>query len=434
MDEGEALWIRAKEVIAGGVSMVSKRPDMYMPHGWPTYFTRSKGFNLWDLDDNQWRDFCFMGLGTNLLGYSHPKVDAAVTRAISSGNLSTLNVPEEVFLAERLIAMHTWASKARFARTGAEACTMAVRLARASSGRDAVAFCGYHGWHDWYLAANVEQSDALTGHLLPGLLPRGVPGSLAGSAIPFRYNRLDELQSIIERRPDVGVIYLEVQRSTPPDPGFLEGVRALATKVGAVLVFDENTSAFRYGLGGMHLRYGVDPDVAVFGKTLGNGYAITAVLGIESVMESAQDTFMSSTFWTDRIGPAAALATLEVMAEENSPARAHSTGIRVQEGWLTLARENGLQIEVGGLPALANFTVPRLPAVSVKTYIFSEMLKAGYLAGPNFYASTSHTEEAVDEYLDQISHVFAKLGKFDESDLAAALPEGPAKSGFVRLT
>ena len=434
MEKGEALWSRAKEVIAGGASMLSKRPDMYVPQGWPTYFTRSQGFNLWDLDDRQWRDFSFMGLGTHLLGYSHPEVDAAVTSAIKAGNLSTLNVPEEVILAERLIDLHPWAGKARFARTGSEACAMAVRLARVSSGRDAVAFCGYHGWHDWYLAANVGQPDGLVGHLLPGLSPKGVPRNLAGSAIPFRYNRLDELQAIIERRPDVGVIYLEVQRSTPPDPGFLEGVRALATKVSAVLVFDETTSAFRYNLGGMHLRYGVDPDLAVFGKTLGNGYAITAVLGIDSVMDSAQETFMSSTFWTDRIGPAAALATLDAMAKENAPALAHKTGIKVQEGWLSLAQENNLQIEVGGLPALANFTIPTLPAVSVKTYVFSEMLKAGYLAGPNFYASTSHTDESVEEYLGQMSRIFADLGKFDEVSLTSSLPDGPANTGFVRLT
>ena len=434
MEKGEALWSRAKEVIAGGASMLSKRPDMYVPQGWPTYFTRSQGFNLWDLDDRKWRDFSFMGLGTHLLGYSHPEVDAAVTSAIKAGNLSTLNVPEEVILAERLIDLHPWAGKARFARTGSEACAMAVRLARVSSGRDAVAFCGYHGWHDWYLAANVGQPDGLVGHLLPGLSPKGVPRNLAGSAIPFRYNRLDELQAIIERRPDVGVIYLEVQRSTPPDPGFLEGVRALATKVSAVLVFDETTSAFRYNLGGMHLRYGVDPDLAVFGKTLGNGYAITAVLGIDSVMDSAQETFMSSTFWTDRIGPAAALATLDAMAKENAPALAHKTGIKVQEGWLSLAQENNLQIEVGGLPALANFTIPTLPAVSVKTYVFSEMLKAGYLAGPNFYASTSHTDESVEEYLGQMSRIFADLGKFDEVSLTSSLPDGPANTGFVRLT
>ena len=168
---------------------------------------------------------------------------------------------------DRLVELHPWADMVRYARSGGEICSVAVRIGRAASGRSKVAFCGYHGWHDWYLAANLGEDDSLDGHLLPGLEPRGVPRALAGTSIPFRFNDLEGLRRILENDPEVGVIFMEVQRSTPPAEGFLEGVRALATKHDAVLIFDECTSGFRRTLGGLHLHYGVEPDLATFGKT-----------------------------------------------------------------------------------------------------------------------------------------------------------------------
>ncbi|NQW73855.1 MAG: aminotransferase class III-fold pyridoxal phosphate-dependent enzyme, partial [Actinobacteria bacterium] len=278
MSTGSELWQKAKTLIPGGSMLLSKRAEMYLPAGWPAYFSRTAGCTVWDLDDRAYLDVGLMGVGTNILGYSHPKVDEAVRRTIDSGNLSTLNAPEEVYLAEALIALHPWAGMARFTRSGGEACAVAVRIARAASGKDKVAFCGYHGWHDWYLSANLGEDDSLDGHLLPGLEPNGVPRALRGSSIPFRFNDLEGLTEIMQDDA-VGVIFMEVQRSDPPAPGFLEAVRALATKHNAVLVFDECTSGFRRALGGMHLHYGVDPDIATFGKTLGNGYAINAIIG-----------------------------------------------------------------------------------------------------------------------------------------------------------
>jgi len=325
VSNGSDMWGRAKSVIPGGSHLLSKRAEMFLPEGWPTYFDHAKGCTVWDLDGNAYADVGFMGIGTNILGYGHPAVDEAVRAVIDKGNLSTLLAPEEVLLAERLIELHPWADMARFTRAGGEAGAVAVRIARAASGKDKVALCGYHGWHDWYLAANLGESSALDGHLLPGLAPKGVPRALSGSAIPFVYNDLASLERVLGQG-DVGVIYMEVERSTPPAPGFLEGCRALATKHGAVLVFDECTSGFRRNLGGVHLYHGVDPDVAVFGKTLGNGYAINAIIGRASIMQAAQETFISSTFWTERIGPSAALAALSVMKDEDAPARISAIG------------------------------------------------------------------------------------------------------------
>ena len=413
--------------------LLSKRAEMYLPAGWPAYFSRTKGCTVWDLDDKPYLDVGLMGVGTNILGYSHPKVDEAVMRAVKNGNLSTLNAPEEVYLAEALIALHPWAGMARFTRSGGEACAVAVRIARAASGKDKVAFCGYHGWHDWYLSANLGEDDSLDGHLLPGLEPNGVPRALRGSSIPFRFNDLAGLTEIMSAG-DVGVIFMEVQRSDPPAPGFLEGVRALATKHGAVLVFDECTSGFRRPMGGMHLHYGVNPDIATFGKTLGNGYAINAIIGRAEIMQAAQTTFISSTFWTERIGPTAALAALAAMEQEDAPARVHQIGVNVQQRWQDTATAAGLDITVGGLPALANYTVTGLDPLLVKTYVTKRLLDHGFLGGMSLYASIAHTDTVLDQYFEAVAIVMGELAHLDDAALVALLPDGVAQGGFARLT
>ena len=432
--KGPDLWQQAKRLIPGGSMLLSKRSEMYLPEGWPAYFDRTEGCVVWDLDGNRFLDLGFMGVGTNILGYSHPKVDEAVRRAIDKGNLSTLNAPEEVYLAEALIELHPWADMARFARSGGEACTIAVRIGRAASGKDKVAFCGYHGWHDWYLAANLSDDDSLDNHLIPGLEPNGVPQALRGTSLPFQNNDLEGLKALLDANSDIGVIYMEPQRSTPPEPGFLEGVRTLATERGAVLIFDECTSGFRRSLGGLHLHYGVEPDIATFGKSLGNGYAITAVIGREDVMQAAQSTFISSTFWTERIGPSAALAALEVMREEDAPQQVHLIGNTVQEHWRSLATSHGLDVTLSGLPALASFSINGLDPLAVKTYVTARMLREGYLSGVNLYASLAHTPEILDNYFESLAPIFESLGSMDNLGLAKSLPAGPAQSGFTRLT
>jgi len=433
-DSGPRLWQKAKELIPGGSMLLSKRAEMYLPHGWPAYFDRTQGCSIWDLDGREFKDLSLMGVGTNILGYSHPDVDNAVMETVRKGNLSTLNAPEEVYLAEKLIELHPWADMVRYARSGGEICAIAVRIARAATGKDKVAFCGYHGWHDWYLAANLGENDGLDGHLLPGLDPNGVPRALAGTSIPFQFNDLEQLTNILGGDPEIGAIYLEVQRSDPPDPGFLEGVRALATQHNAVLIFDECTSGFRRTLGGMHLHYQVEPDLATFGKTVGNGYAITAVIGRESVMQAAQKTFISSTFWTERIGPTAALATLKVMEETSAPQRVHEIGIQVQQRWVELGTAHGLVVTPGGLPALANFSIDNYNPLAVKTFITQAMLDHGYLASNSMYTSIAHTPEILDQYFEALGTVFAQITRSSDPNLGELLPQGSAQAGFKRLT
>jgi glutamate-1-semialdehyde 2,1-aminomutase len=430
---GQKLWRHALERIPGGSMLLSKRAEMILPGAWPAYFDRASGCDVWDLDGEHYVDVGLMGVGTNILGYAHPKVDEAVRRVVEKGALSTLNAPEEVALADRLCELHPWADMARFTRSGGEACAVAVRIARAASGKDAVAFCGYHGWHDWYLSANLADDAALDGHLIPGLEPAGVPRALKGTSRPFVYNDLAGLEKILAAG-DVGTIIMEVERSIPPQPGFLEGVRELATRHGAVLVFDECTSGFRQVLGGHHLVQGVEPDIAVLGKTLGNGFAVNAIIGRRSVMEAANRTFISSTFWTERVGAAAALAALEAMREEDAPGRVHAIGLAVNERWRELASSAGLELTVAGLPAISAFSVPGRDPSTIRTFVIHSLLAQGYLAANAIYASIAHTDDVLDPYLEALSGVMATVAARSDEELLASLPDGASRTGFGRLT
>lgn len=433
MSSGQKLWKRAKKIIPGGNMLLSKRPEMFLPNQWPSYFSKAKGCEVWDLDGKRYIDMSIMGVGTNILGYGHPEVDAAVQKVISLGNMSTLNCPEEVYLAERLIEIHPWADMARFARSGGEANAIAIRIARAATGKDKVAICGYHGWHDWYLSANLGDDAGLDGHLLPGLQPNGVPRNLKGTVFPFNYNNYDELEELINTQ-DIGTIKMEVVRNLGPRDNFLHKVRKLATERGIVLIFDECTSGFRETFGGLHKKYGVEPDIAMFGKALGNGYGITAIIGKREVMEAAQTTFISSTFWTERIGPAAALKTLEVMERIKSWDAITMTGMGIRDGWQKLADKHHLQIEHWGLAALTGFTFQSEKALAYKTLITQEMLAKGYLAGNSAYVCIEHTPEIIGPYFEALNSIFELISQCEDGLDVNGLLRGPiCHGGFKRL-
>ena len=435
MGTGQKLYKRAKRLIPGGNMLLSKRPEMFLPEQWPSYFSRAKGCEVWDLDGKKYTDVSLMGIGTNILGYGHEEVDDAVNKTVKDGNMSTFNCPEEVYLAEKLIDIHPWAGMVKFARSGGEINSVAIRIARAFTGRDKVAICGYHGWHDWYISTNLSSDKNLDGHLLPGLQPNGVPRGLAGTTLPFQYNNIEQLEQLIKDNKDqVAAIKMEVSRNEGPKDNFLLKVRELATENNIILIFDECTSGFRESFGGLHKIYGVDPDLAIFGKALGNGYAITACIGREEVMQAAQKTFISSTFWTERIGPTAALKTLEIMERERSWEYITDLGKYASSQWKKLSEKHSLAIKTWGIPALSGFTFESDNALAYKTFITQELLKKGYLAGNSIYVCTEHTRDIIDHYLKELDLVFAVI-KDCENDLDInTLLDGPICHGdFKRL-
>jgi glutamate-1-semialdehyde 2,1-aminomutase len=432
----QALYRRGRRRIPGGTQLLSKRPEMFAPEQWPAYFSRAKGVEVWDLDGRRYIEMSLSGIGACVLGYGDPDVDAAVREAIDRGNMSTLNCPEEVELADLLCELHPWADMVRYGRCGGEAMAMAVRIARAHTRRDKVAFCGYHGWHDWYLAANLADGSRLDGHLLPGLDPAGVPRGLAGTALPFRYNQIADLEAIVtEHRDSLAAIVMEPVRNHEPAAGFLHHVREIATRFGAVLIFDEVSSGLRLTCGGAHMVYRVHPDIAVFAKAIGNGYPMAAVIGRGTVMQAAQATFISSTYWTDRIGPAAALATLRKYQRANVAVHLADIGSRVQEGWRSAASSAGLAVHVSGIPALSHLAFEHAAPQAVVTLFTQLMLDKGFLASKGFYASYAHQPEHVERYLAAVNEVFPDVARTIAAGQVEARLAGPvAHEGFRRLT
>jgi len=428
---------RAKRLIPGMTQLLSKRPDMFSLGVWPGYFSKAKGVELWDIDGNSYIDMSIGGIGANVLGYADPDVDAAVFEAIKNGNSSSLNCHEEIELAELLCELHPWAEMVRYARSGGEAMAIAVRIARAHTGKDKIAFCGYHGWHDWYLSANLGTENALGEHLLAGLSPKGVPKGLTGTAFPFRYNHLKELKEIVAKHgKNLAAIIMEPIRNFEPEKEFIEGVRILADETGSVFIIDEISAGFRYNTGGAHLKFFTkEPDIAVFSKGFGNGYPIAAVIGKAYVMQSAQKTFISSTNWTERIGPTAAIAMIKKHRRVNAGKHLVWLGEQVQSGWRAIADKHSLSLQVSGMKPMSHFAFKHDKTQSMKAYFIQLMLEQGFLASNLFYAMFAHTDENVQNYLKAADKAFEEIARsVEQDDINKKLIGKPASAGFTRLT
>lgn len=430
----QAYYKHAKTRIPGGTQLLSKRPENMAPNHWPPYFKKASGCEIWDLDGKHFYDFSTNAVGSCILGYAHPEINKAIIKKVNLGNMCSLNPPEEVALADKLCEIHPWADQARFVRGGGEACAVAVRIARATTGRDKIALCGYHGWQDWYLAANLGENDALKGHLLPGLSPEGVPDALRNTSFPFKYNDLEAFQEIIDQQPDLAAVIMEPCRYENPAPGFLEAIRSITKKHGILLIMDEITVGWRLHFGGMHLKYGIEPDMAVFAKALGNGYPIGAVIGNKAAMEGAQRSFISSTYWTESLGSVAALATIAVMEKRDIQKAIEHSGRQVQHILQTTAANENLPIMVKGFPALTSFSFDHPESEILRTIFTQQMLSKGFLAGTAFYPTLSHNEKIIAAYKQALAETFGCLSQVIKENSFEKWPkEEKAQSGFSRL-
>lgn len=430
---GKKLYGKAKTLIPGASMLFSKRAENFHPEDWPAYYTRAKGIRIWDLDNNEFRDFSLMGVGANSLGYANEEIDDAVVSAIRSSVSSTLINRREVELAEEIVQLHEEAEMVRFTRTGGEASAVAIRIARAHTGRDRIVFCGYHGWHDFYLSANLDSDTALRDVLMPGLASAGVPRSLGGTSIPFKFNDYESFDTAI-KKGDVAAVIMEVQRNTPPISGFLEHVKRVTREQEIVLIFDECSSGFRETYGGIYKKYQVIPDLLILGKALGNGYAINSVSGPKQIMNAAQDTFISSTSWSESVGFAAALATLKLIKREKSYQLLPKIGEKVREIWVNSAQKVNLSISTQGIDAMPNFTFEGDYDRTMKTLFTQYMLDRGFLASNSFYASTAHSSLDIEDYQKACYTSFEAIAEAKDSNkLSSALNGRPAHAHFSRL-
>lgn len=434
MGKSQKLYKEAKKIIPGGNQLLSKRPEMFLPDLWPSYYSKSKGCEVWDLDNKHYYDMGIMGIGTSVLGYANPKINKAVKKAIDNGNMSTLNAPEEVLLTKKLLKLHPWADMARYGRTGGESNAIAIRIARAYAKKDKIAFCGYHGWHDWYLSANLNDASNLDNQLLPGLSTKGVPNALKNTVFPFEYGNIEQFKKIVKANSgELGVIIMEVQRSERIDIPFLKEIKKIAKKINAVLIFDEISSGFRQNIGGVHLLHDITPDIVVYGKALSNGFPIGAVLGKAKIMQFAQDTFISSSYWTERTGYVSALETLNYYEKYNVVEKISKKGKYLQKNLNKLFKKYNLKIKAAGIPSVITFNILEDNPQLLKTIYIQELLKRGFLTTTLIYVSIAHTKKIINHYLENVEEVLSLISK-NKYNLERILDNEVCHSGFYRLT
>ena len=436
MGKSQELYEKAKTLIPGGTQLLSKRPEMFAPNIWPSYYRKAKGCEVWDLDGKKYKDFSYMGIGANILGYADEDVNNAVKEAVENSSMCTLNAPEEVELAEKLCEIHLWADMVRYAKTGGESAAIAVRIARASTKKDIVLFCGYHGWHDWYLASNLGDENNLEGHLLPGLSPLGVPKGLKGTSFPFAYNDKKAFDDLIDKHEgEIATVIMEPLRNSYPENGFLEHVRNVTKENNIVLIFDEISAGFRLCLGGSHLKLGIEPDIALFGKALSNGFPMAAIIGKRDIMQAAQDSFISSTYWTERTGLVAALETIKKHKELEVEKVLDKNGTMIQNGWSKLANKHSLNISITGIKPLSYFSFNYENDKEIKTFFIQEMLRFGFLSTTGYYASYAHKENDIQEYLEAVDKVFGLIeNALENNNIKEFLKSDVCHGGFKRLT
>lgn len=435
-NKGYNLWLKAEKIIPGGNSIISKRPQRYAGKLWPTYFAKSKGCEIWDLENNKYYDFAQMSIGASILGYSNFQLNHFIKKKIDQGISTTLNSVEEVDLAKKLLKLNKGFSGVKFARSGGEAMTVAIRLARSISGnRQEIAFSGYHGWFDWYLATNLQTKKNLNEHLLPGLDTFGVDKKLKGSIYPFGYNEFSELEKILKKNKKIGIVVVESARYDYPKQNFVKKINQICKKNNLILICDEITSGFRISNTGAYKKIGFNPDIVVYGKGLGNGFPITAIVGKKKIMNNANKSFISSSNWSERVGFCAALKTIEIIEKKKVWKHLDLIGRQIQKGWIKIFRKYDLDIDV------SNF----LPLISMKlkygkknnlilTYFIQEMLKKNYLVSSSIYISYSHTKKLVSNYLRDADEVFKKISKLiNDNKLEKEISINIRSDAFKRL-
>ena len=424
-------WKRAIQIIPGGNMLYSKRAEAFLPEYWPTYYTKTKDCYVWDKDGNKYLDMIF-AVGTNVLGYNNLTLERDIISAVKKGNMSTLNSYEEVRLTEELLKIDKWAGMVKYARTGAEANSIAIRIAKSfKKKKPNIAACGYHGWHDWYLSSNLSNRNNLNYHLTKNVKTAGVNSKLKNTTFLFRYNDIDRLKYLLKNKK-IGIIKMEVERNIKPDVKFLKKVRNLSNKYNAVLIFDECTSGFRETLGGIFHKYKVFPDLVTYGKAIGNGHAITAVVGRKKFLRSAEDTFVSSTFWSERIGFVAALSTIKIMKEKKIFSLIKKTGRDIKSKWLQYAKKNNIEIEVFGKDSIPQFKFKESNQI-YKTYFTQQMLKKNILASNIVYVSVAHKSKMLNKYYKHLDQVFNEISKIDLKKIKSFIKGDIAHTEINRL-
>ena len=423
------LWNLAKKKILNGNMLLSKNPETILPIKWPTYFSKTNKINVWSLNNQKYLD-CLMLVGTNVLGYNYPSLQKKILSTVKKGNISSLNCPEEVELSEKLTQLHPWSSFTKFAKTGGEINLVALRIARANSIKQNIAFCGYHGWHDWYLSANLTNKKNLNDHLFDNISTIGIPKNLKNTVFQFNYGKINELINIIKSKK-VGIVIMEFARIKEINIQFLKSVKKICNKFNCILIFDECTSGFREHIGGVHMKHNIYPDIATFGKAMGNGFPITGLVANENLRKNSEKAFISSTNWSDRIGFVAANKTIDIMKKVKS----NEILIKLHNNFCKtikiIAKKNKLKLNIIGLVGIPVLNFIDCDNDLIKNFITQEMLKKNILASNSIYLSIFHNKKSMQKYYKNIDRIFKVIKK--EKNLEKLIEQPLTNKKFYRL-
>ncbi|HVM94273.1 MAG TPA: aminotransferase class III-fold pyridoxal phosphate-dependent enzyme [Terriglobales bacterium] len=381
---------RANQVIPGCAQTFSKGSNQHVRGVAPLFLAKGKGYRVWDVDGNEYIDY-IQGLLPNILGYAHDGVNTAVAEQLAQGHSFSLPHPLEVELAERITRIIPCAEKVRFGKNGSDATSGAVRAARALTGRDRIACCGYHGWQDWYIGSTTRNA--------------GVPGAVRALTHGFQYNNLESLGNLLEEHPgEFAAVIMEPVNFSPPAPGFLAGVKELTHRHGALLIFDEICTGFHFGLGGAQKKFGVTPDMACFGKAMGNGFPISCIVGRADVMNIFEDIFFSFTFGGEIASMAAAMKVLDILETTPAIAQIEANGRVLKEALNALAKEAGLhdRIKCIGYPfwSLIRFLdEDGKDSLLVRSLFTQECVKRGVLMLATHNMTAAHDPLAIEKTL-----------------------------------
>lgn len=421
LKKSQELKRQAEKLIPGYSQTFSKGPSQFVQGVAPVYLERGKGSRVWDVDGNDYLDFT-MGLGAVLLGYADDRVAEVIAAQAKQGTIFTLSHPLELELSQILTELIPSAEMVRFGKNGSDVTSAAVRVARAFTGREIIACCGYHGWQDWYVGSTTRN--------------KGVPAAVAQLTKTFRYNDLESLQALFSTHPaQIAAVIMEPVGLVAPQPGFLEGVRELAARHGAVLIFDEMVTGFRFGLGGAQTHFKVTPDLACFGKGMANGMPVSAIVGRRPIMKLFEEIFFSFTFAGETASLAAAKATIDALKTPGTIEGLWSKGERLREGYNALARFYGLEKVtqcVGFSPRTGISFTPEKEAQRIKTFVQQECIKRGYLFTGAHNIAVAHTDEDVEQILRVYRTVLELLAQALQQGTLDRLLEGPVLEPVFR--
>jgi glutamate-1-semialdehyde 2,1-aminomutase len=407
---GNKLYLKAKKIIPGGVQLLSKKPELFLPGHWPSYYIKAKGSVIIGLDKKKYYDFTNCSVGMCPLGYSNDFVNKQIIKTIKLGNISTLNSVKEYDCAKKMIKLHPWFDMARFTKSGGEAMSVAVRIARSYTKKEKILFCGYHGWHDWYISANIGDKKNLNSHLLPGTSTLGVPSFLKNTSIPFEFNNTkDFIKKFNKDKKKLAAVILEPTRANLPKNDFLKTITSFCKKNDVPLIYDEITVGWRVSTGGFHKKLKYKPDLAVFSKATSNGYALGAILGKKKIMDKAQDSFISSAYWTENVGFQAAISMMDYFIKKKVHKILIKKGKVIKKIWSTLAKKHNINISITGLDPLPTFNFNYKNKDEIMTYFTQEMLKKNFLANGSCFIMISHTDKMINLYKKNFDLIFFKI-------------------------